>query len=143
MAIYLQGVGATACKFTVGGTDLTSRLKGIEITQEFDSVDVTASNATSKAYLVGLAEDTWTISLYQDFASNMTDSVFYPLLGSSTGATFVYQTNGGTVTATNPKYTLVGTVYSYQPVSGSVGDVSELTVEVKPAAGSTTVRGTS
>lgn len=143
MAIYLQGVGATACKFTVGGVDLTSRLKGITIEQSYDSVEVTASNATSKAYLVGLAEDVWTVELYQDFAASLTDATFYPLLGSSTGATMIYQTNGGTVTTTNPKYTMVGTVYSYQPVSGSVGDVSVVSIEIRPAAGSSTVRATS
>lgn len=143
MAIYLMGVGSTACKFTVGGTDLTSRLKSITINQDFDSVEVTAMNSTSKAYLVGLSEDSWDLELFQDYGTSLTDSVFFPLLGSSTGATFLYQTNGGTITATNPKYTLVGTVYSYQPVSGTVGEASMLTVNVKPAAGSTTVRATS
>jgi hypothetical protein len=143
MAIYLQGVGSTACKFTVGGVDLTSRLKSITINQEYDAVEVTASNATSKAYLVGLADDSWDVEMFQDFASSMTDATFYPLLGSSTGTTVVYQTNGGTVTATNPKYTLLATVYSYQPVSGSVGDVSMLKINLKPAAGATTTRGTS
>lgn len=143
MAIYLQGVGSTACKFTVGGVDLTNHLKSITINQEYDSVDVTAANATSKAFLVGLADDSWDIELYQDFATSSVDATFYPILGSSTGTTFIYQTNGGTVTATNPKYTLLGTVYSYQPVSGAVGDASMLSVNVKPAASSSTVRGTS
>lgn len=143
MAIYLQGIGSTACKFTVGGVDLTNHLKSITINGDYDAVEVTAMNATSKAFLVGLRDDSWDLEMFQDFAASSVDATFYPLLGSSTGATFVYQTNGGTVTATNPSYTLLGTIYSYQPVDGSVGDASMIKINVKPAAGGATARGTS
>lgn len=143
MAIYLQGVGSTACKFTVGGVDLTDHLRSITINQDFDDVDITASNATSKAHAVGLRSDSWDVELYQDFAASSVDQTLYTLLGTSTGTTIVYQTNGGTVTTTNPKYTMVANLFSYQPVSGSVGDASMLTVKFMPAQGSSTTRGTS
>lgn len=143
MPIYLIGVGTTACKFTVGGTDLTSMLRSITINQEFDDVDITAMNAVSHAHAVGLRDDSWDLELYQNFDSSSTDASFYTLLGASSGTTFVYQTNASTVTATMPKYTLVGNLFSYPPIDGAVGDVSILKVTVKPAAGQYTQRGTS
>lgn len=143
MAIYLQGVGANACKFTVGGVDLTDHLHQITINQDFDDVDVTAMNAVSKAHAVGLRDDSWEIELYQDFGSSSVDATLFPLLGSSTGATFLYQTSGSTVSATNPKYTMVGCLFSYQPVDGTVGAASMNKIKVMPAAGSSTTRGTS
>jgi hypothetical protein len=138
MAKYLQGVGSTALKLTVGGVDLSTRLRSIEINEEVDQVEVTAANATAKEYSPGLRDDTWTIEMYQDFAASSVHDTISPLLGSTTGATFIFQTNGATVTATNPKFTVLGTVYGYQPVSGTVGDASMVSFEVKPLSGSAT-----
>ena len=143
MAIYLVGVGASAVKFTVGGTDLTDHLKSITINQDFDDQDVTAMNAITHAHAVGLRDDSWDIEMFQDYASSSVDSVFNGILGSSTGATFVFQTSGTTVSTTNPKYTMVGALFSYNPIDGSVGDPSMIKINVKPVAGSSTVRATS
>lgn len=143
MAIYLQGLGASAVLFKVGTVDLTDHVRSITISEDFDTVDITAMNAVSKASAVGLRDDEWTVEFYQDFASGKVDATLSPLLGDSTGATLLFQTSGTTVSATNPKYTMVGCLYSYQPVDGAVGDASMINVTFKPAAGSSTTRGTS
>ena len=140
---YLMGVGTTACKLTVGGTDLTSYCRSITINQEYAEVDVTGMNSVSVSNVPGLIDDSWEIEWFQTWDASAVDATLYPLLGSQTGATFIFQTNGGTVTSTMPKYTLVGTLYTYQPVQGEVGAVSMTTTTVKPIAGQYTTRGTS
>ena len=143
MAIYLVGVGATSSLFSVGGVDLTDHVRSIDISQTYDQVDDTAFNATNRAFLVGLSDSQMTVEFYQDFASSKVDATLYPLLGSSTGATIVFQTNGATVSATNPKYTMVGAIFDYHPVNGAVGEVSTTSVPFKPISGATLVRATS
>jgi hypothetical protein len=143
MAIYLQGVGASAVLFTVGGTDLTDHVRSLTINQDFDDIDITPMNAVSKQHAVGLRDDSWEVEFFQDFAAGSVDAVLSPLLGSSTGATLVYQTSGTTVGTSNPKYSMVGNLFSYQPVNGEVGAASMITVTFMPAQGSSTTRATS
>ena len=143
MGKYVQGVGASALKLTVGGTDLSNRLRSITIGQEVEQLDATAANATAREFVPGLRDDTWEIEMYQDFAAGSVHDTISPLLGSATGATFVFQTSGSTVTATNPSFTVVGSVYGYQPVSGSVGEMSMVSFEVKPVSGSATTEADS
>lgn len=140
---YIMGLGTTACKLTVGGVDLTSYARSITINQEFNEVDVTGLNSVAVSNYPGLINDSWEIEWFQTWDASAVDATLYPLLGTTTGATFIFQTNGGTVTSTMPKYTLVGTLYSYQPVNGTVGDVSMTTTTVLPIPGGYTSRGTS
>lgn len=143
MAIYIMGVGTTAAKLTVGGVDLTDHVRSITINQDYAAVDITALNAVAVSNSPGLIDDTWEIEWYQDFAASKVDATLYPLLGSTSGATFIFQTNGGTVSTTAPKYTLVGTLYTYEPVAGTVGDASMTTTTIRPIAGGYTARATS
>lgn len=143
MSIYLQGVGVASCKVTVGGVDLTDHVKSIAVNYDYDDVDITAMNATSKAHAAGLRDDSIEFEFYQDFATSSVDVTLNASLGSSTGTTVVVQTSGSTVTATNPKYTLVGIPFTYSPIDASVGDASMTKVKFMPAAGQAIVRGTS
>ena len=143
MAIYLVGVGATSSLLSFAGVDLTDHVRSIDINETFDQVDDTAFNAVNRAYLVGLSDASITVEFYQDFASNKVDATLYPYLGSSSGATLIFQTNGATVTATNPKYTLPAAIFEYHPVNGAVGEVSTTTVTFRPTSGSSITRGTS
>lgn len=143
MAIYLNGVGTSAVLFQVNATDLTDHVRSVDIHFEYDRVDVTAMNATNKAFLVGLPESTMTVEFYQDFASGKVDATLSPFLGSSTGATILFQTSGTTVSTTNPKYSAVCGIFSYDPVNGAVGEASTTSVEFRPISGTGIVRGTS
>ena len=143
MAIYLNGVGTSAVLLTVSGTTLTDHVRSVDIHFEYDRVDVTAMNATNKAFLVGLPESTMTVEFYQDFAASSVDATLSPLLGSSTGATVVFQTSGATVSTANPKYSAVMGIFTYDPVNGAVGEASTTSVEFRPISGTGITRGTS
>ena len=143
MGIFLTGVGANSFKVSYGGTDLTDHVQSVTINQTFDKVDITAMGATSKAYLPGLRDDSVDITFFNDYAASSVDPTLFPFLGSTTGATLVIQTSGATVSATQPKYTMIACLYNYTPVDGTVGTASMNKVSFAPAQGQSIVRGTS
>lgn len=143
MAIFLTGVGAGSFKLTYNGTDLTDHIQSVTINQTFDNVEVTAMGAVAKAYIPGLRDDSVDVTFFNDYGSSSVDQTINPFLGSSSGATLLIQTSGTTVTATQPKYTLVGSPYTYTPIDGTVGTASMNKVTFRPAAGQFVVRGTS
>ncbi len=143
MAIYLVGVGANSSLFSYNGVDLTDHVRSIDIAQQYDQVDDTAFGATNRAFLVGLSDATVTVEFYQDFASSKVDATLNAFLGSSTGATLIFQSSGTTVSTTNPKWTMTAGIFEYHPVAGAIGEVSTTTVPFKPISGTTLVRATS
>lgn len=143
MAIYLLGVGSTALKVTYNAVDLTDHVKSVTINMDYNDVEITAMNATSVAHSPGLRDDSIEIEFYQDFASSSVHSTINSYLGSASGATLIVQSNGGTVSSTWPKFTLLSSPYTYQPLAGSVGDASMTTVTFMPAASSAITVGTS
>jgi hypothetical protein len=74
----------------------------------------------------------------QDFGAGSVDATLNPLLGSI--ATVVIKPTSGTVTSTNPTYTMTALVTQYSPFASSVGDIATLSV-TWPVSGSV-VRGT-
>jgi hypothetical protein len=71
----------------------------------------------------------------QDFGSGSVDAVLSPLLASL--ATVVIKPTSGTVTATNPSYTMTALVTQYSPFASSVGDIASLSVTF-PVSGTVT-----
>lgn len=143
MAIYLQGVGANSFLLTYAGTDLTANVRSVTINENYDEVDVTAMGATAHAILPGLRDDSVEVEFYQDFAASKVDSTITTYLGSTSGATLVIQSSGSTVSATNPKWTVLAAPFTYSPIAGTVGEASMTTITFKPVAGQSITRATS
>lgn len=135
----------TDAKVTFNGTVLSDHVESVEINQNYDDVEITAMGAVAHAFTPGLRQDAITINYYQDFKAGGTgavDATHFPLLGSAAGASLIVVPTSGTVSATNPSYTVVATIYTYQPLNGSVGEASMTQVEYRPAAGGFIARGT-
>jgi hypothetical protein len=133
----------TNASVTFNSVDLSDHVESVEINQSYEDVEITAMGATARAYSPGLREDEVTITFYQDFAAAKVDQTLQGYLGSATGAALVIKPTSGAVSTTNPSYTMTATIYSYQPLAGSVGEASMTQVTFKPAAGSAIVRATS
>jgi hypothetical protein len=143
VAIYLQGVGASSFLFSYNAVDLTDHVRSITVNMDYEDVDVTAMGAVSRAHSPGLRDDYIEVEFYQDFASSKVDATLNGYLGSASGATVLVQTSGSTVSATQPKYTMVGSPFTYQPINATVGDASMTSVQFRPVASSSITRGTS
>lgn len=113
---------ATDFSVTVAGTDLSSSLTSVELTLEADDRDTTTFGSGFRTRVGGLKQGSVRLNFLQDFAAGSVEATLYPLLG--TIATVVIKPTSGTVTATNPSYTVPVLCTSVQPVSAAVGDVA-------------------
>jgi len=129
---------ATDYYVTINGADFSTNLNSVELSQEADDLETTAFGSSWRTRIGGLKQASLTLNFMQDFAAGSVDATLNPLLGSI--ATVTIKPTSGTVSATNPTYTMTALVTQYSPFASSVGDISTLSVSW-PVSGSV-VRGT-
>jgi hypothetical protein len=112
---------ATDFTVTINGTALSTSLSSVDLTISADDKDVSTFGVTYRQHVGGLKQGQLKLNFLQDFAASSVESVLYGLLGSI--ATVVITPTSGTVSATNPSYTVPCLVTQVQPLSASVGDV--------------------
>jgi hypothetical protein len=126
---------ATDYFVSISGTDFSSSLNSVELAEEADNLETTAFGSTWRTRIGGLKQASLTLNFMQDFAAGSVDATLNPLLGSI--ATVIIKPTSGTVTATNPSYTMTALVTQYSPFASSVGDIATLSV-TWPVSGSVT-----
>jgi hypothetical protein len=126
---------ATDYKITVAGVDFSTNLNSVELSQEADDLETTAFGQSWRSRIGGLNNASITLNFMQDFAASSVDATLHPLLGSI--STVIIKPTSGTVTATNPSYTMTALVTQYSPFASSVGDIATLSV-TWPVSGSVT-----
>lgn len=123
----------------VNSVDLSDHVTSVTINFDVDAVEVTAMSDTAHKFTGGLQNASATIEFQQDFDSSSVDDTINGLVGTTT--TVVILPTSDSLSATNPSYTLTDTfVASFQPINGSVGELSMTSVEFQ---GGTLTRATS
>ena len=113
---------ATDFTITINGTALTTSLNSVDLTINADDKETTTFGSGFRTRVGGLKQGSLKLNFMQDFAASNVEATLYPLLG--TIATVVIQPTSGTVSATNPSYTVPCLVSQIQPLSASVGDIA-------------------
>jgi hypothetical protein len=135
---------ATGRSITISGTDLSDHLRIAEVTMESQMLDQTAMGAIAENGVPGIRKDKIVATFIQDFAASKVDATLSSLVGSSAGATIVVKPTSASVSATNPSYTMVGTIDGeYSPVGGEVNSVNLVQVTFSPVNGTGITRATS
>ena len=129
---------ATDYFVSINGSDFSTNLNSVELAQEADDLETTAFGSSWRTRIGGLKQASLTLNFMQDFGAGSVDATLNPLLGSI--ATVVIKPTSGTVTSTNPTYTMTALVTQYSPFASSVGDIATLSVTF-PVSGAV-VRGT-
>ena len=112
---------ATDFTVTINGTALSTSLTSVDLTLNVDDKDVSTFGVGWRQHVAGLKQGSLKLNFLQDFAASSVESVLYPLLSSI--ATVVITPTSGTVSATNPSYTVPCLVTQVSPLSASLGDV--------------------
>jgi hypothetical protein len=130
-------------KIDVNGTNLENKASSLEITTEFDEVELTSFSSNYREFGQGLGDATWTVDFFQDYASGSVDAVLWPL--SQSGGTFLIKASSGSaaVSATNPMYSMTARLFSYAPIAGAVGEASTTSVTFRNAGTAGLTRATS
>lgn len=112
---------------SVGGTDLSAYCSKIELQVEVEEKDATTfGSAGWHENLGGIKSGSLALTFKQDVAASAIDSILWPFLG--TVQTFEVRLSNAVVGTSNPKYTGSALVRQHNPISGSVGDMAEMSV---------------
>lgn len=129
---------------TVNGVNLTDHAYSCVIETTADELDATTFQSPFKITKPGVPDASVTIGFYQDFAAGSVDATIQPLVGSSTTFAVNVKVGAGAISATNPEYRLAAALcFTYNPVNGSMGEMSSTEVTFKNAGTTGLVRGTS
>ena len=125
MAIFLNNkVG-----FKVGATpvDFSDHVTSFSLTQQSDSLEVTAMGDTSHKFVTGLSADTITVTLLNDTAAGSILATLQAAYGT-TVAFKAIQDSTAAVSASNVLYTGTILVDNFTPINGAVAD--EATIDI-------------
>ena len=112
---------------TVNAVDLTDQCKSAELHVAVGELESTAFGSTSRVYVSGLYENSLKLTLYMSYAAAETYATLNALVGTQTNVTVT--ANTGTVSATNPKFTLTGAFLKELPHMWTLGELSVVDVE--------------
>lgn len=117
----------TSTYLAINSVDRSSWVSKAEVAVEVESKDVTVfTSAGWKEVLGGLKSGNVAITFKNDVADSALDDTMWALLG--TVVTFEVRPTSAVVGTSNPKYTGSLLVNGWTPISGSPGDVNELSV---------------
>lgn len=119
---------------SVNGTDLSDHAFNVDTPAEREQIDVSGFNATgAKTFLPGTTDETVTIQFLQDFAANKVHQTLEPLYTNSTTFALIIRPTSSAVSSTNPAFQGTAALFSYNGLSGNLGDRSEITAVFKSA----------
>ncbi len=122
-------------KITVGTANLSTSLASVTLDITADEVETTAFGSSYRTRIGGLKDASVSLDFHQDFGAGAVDALLFPLLGSTVAVKIV--PTSGTITASNPEYSMDCLVTQYQPFAGAVGDLATLSV-TWPVSGAVT-----
>lgn len=128
MAIFMGNKVAVIA----GTTTITSYVSTVSLTREVDQVEITAMNDTIQNMIGGVERPTLNLELFNDFAASSVNSIFEDALGSKLNIKLIPVS--GTVSATNPSYTMSCLISSWTPINGAVDAVASVSVSLPVTA---------
>ena len=113
MAIFMGNQVAVI----VGTTTISTFVSSVALNREVEAVEITSMTNTSRNYIGGLEASSLSLELFNDFAAASVNSLFEDALGTQLNIKLIPVT--GTVTATNPSYTMSCYIGSWQPIQST------------------------
>lgn len=117
----------------VGGTnyDLSDHVEQVGIEYKKETPETTAMGSSHRTRISGLKDWTVQLGLHQDFSPASVDAAMYAAFMATTNPTITIKPISGAVSPTNPSFSGSVIVPTYSPISGSIGDVSKMSVNLE------------
>jgi hypothetical protein len=122
MAIFMGNQVAVI----VGTTTISTFVSSVALNREVEAVEITSMTNTSRNYIGGLEASSLSLELFNDFAAASVNSLFEDALGTKLNIKLIPVT--GTVSATNPSYTMSCYIGSWQPIQATPDSPSTASV---------------
>ena len=100
-----------------GATTISTFVSSVSLSREVDAVEITAMTDTVQNIIGGIERPSVTLEVFNDFAASSVNSIFEDALGTKLALQLIPVT--GTVSATNPRYSMSVLVSQWQPINGS------------------------
>ncbi len=122
MAIFMGN------KVTViaGSTTISDHVSTVSLNREVEAVTITAMNDLNQNLVGGVEVSSVSLELFNDFAASSVNSLFEDAIGTKLNIKLIPVT--GTVTATNPSYTMSCLITQWTPINGSVDGAATASV---------------
>lgn len=112
-----------------GVTDLTSFVQSVTLNIELDTPEATSMGDKDRVRLYGLRQWSMDVTFFQDFDSGSVDSILWDIINNDKFVTlWVKPDKNAAISTTNPQYTGKAVLPAHSPLSGSIGDVSTISV---------------
>ena len=99
-----------------GSTTITTFVSTVSLSREIDAVEITAMTDTVQNLIGGIERPSVSLEVYNDFAASSVNGIFEDALGSKLALELIPVS--GTVSATNPRYSMSVLVSQWQPING-------------------------
>ena len=110
----------------VGTSTISSFVSTVSLNREVEAVTITAMNDTVQNMIGGIEVSSLSMEIFNDFAAASVNSLFEDAIGSKLAIKLIPVT--GTVTATNPSYSMSCLITQWTPISGSTDSAASASV---------------
>jgi hypothetical protein len=110
----------------VGTSTISSFVSTVSLNREVEAVTITAMNDTVQNMIGGIEVSSISMEIFNDFAAASVNSLFEDAIGSKLAIKLIPVT--GTVTATNPSYSMSCLITQWTPISGSTDSAATASV---------------
>lgn len=112
------------CKVAIDGVDLSDHVREVTVAMSAADVDVTAMGAGGMQHLAGIRDDSFTLTVYSDFAAAKVHATISPKFVAAGTVAVEVVPSGSTIGTANPRFSGYCPVLTYSPVAGAVGDAA-------------------
>ena len=116
----------------VGTSTISSFVSTVSLNLEVEAVTITAMNDTIQNMVGGVEVSSVSLELFNDFAAASVNSLFEDAIGSKLAIKLIPVT--GTVSATNPSYSMSCLITQWTPISGSTDAAATASVTLPVTA---------
>ena len=110
----------------VGTSTISSFVSTVSLNREVEAVTITAMNDTVQNMIGGVEVSSVNLELFNDFAAASVNTLFEDAIGSKLAIKLNPVT--GTVTATNPSYSMSCLITQWTPINGSTDGAATASV---------------
>ena len=128
MAIFMGNKVAVVA----GSTTITDHVSAVSLSREIDSVEITAMTDSIQNLIGGIERPTVSLELFNDFAASSVNSIFEDALGTKLAIQLIPVS--GTVSSTNPRYSMSVLVAQWQPINGVLDGPMSVSVSLPVTA---------
>ena len=127
---------------TLNAFDVSNHVESVNIEGVRDEIDVTSMGDTAKEIVLGLADVTITIGVFQDYAAGSIDSVLFPLWQTNTPFVVEVRPVNAARSTSNAAYLCTCLLPTFNPIQGSISDAAKTDIVLRNASQAGLTRAT-